>query len=528
MTNPVYKIETWTGGVKDHTITDEARSLQFKEVLTYGVGTFSFTVPTVKGKPDPYYYDDITKDDTVKIWLDYDSVSGNPDFVGKVTKVSGRLSIQEGYVRQISGLSQGEIMLRKHKKNKLWSGIGASTIVTGIAGSLGLGAGSIEADATAETIEVNTERFFDVLQRVSDYYDGGGSVQKDFYVNVANDLVWCSRDGTAPFRSGASVESLTIGDNILSYDVIRDAMPVKNNIVVYGGPYNRPPGSDDWCETLANWTSDDTLALSGTRVVGEYSISGFTAVANNVYAQRTNTACRCGWRDQRYMNFYYYCVHGGGGAATAQLTVSLLAPIWADRFEKVFTGITQSVWFHKDLELGPHGNWSSVGSPGWADIRGARFKEFGGAGAGSAQVLIDEFHYTGGHYYGAASSGAADRDFELTDDKLTTNAECVQRAETIALRKETLPIQIAVVIAGNPNVLVGDRLSMTIPAEGISAANYDVISVGQLLSVDGGYLTTATMMNSANVRQPLKTNIADLIVEARNHMQALSRSEQRI
>lgn len=522
MTKPVYKIETYTGAVLDHTIETEALNLQFKEVLTYGVGTFSFTVPTIKGTPDPYYYDDIAKEDKVKIWLDYDSVSGDPDFIGKVTKVSGRMS-RQGYIRQISGLSQGEILLRKHKKNTLWTAIGASTIVTALANDLSLGVGSIEADATAETIEVNTERYFDVLKRVSDYYDGGGSVQKDFYVDVDGDLVWATRDGTAPFRSGADVEALTIGENILSYNVIRDVFPVKNNIVVYGAAYDNPAGHDDWCEAVAGWTSDQALAVDGNSVVGQYSISGLFAGGANVYIQRAITSFRCGWRDQRHMNFYYYLQHAGGNPFST-LTVSILADDMTDRFEQVFALQVPAIWFHKDLELGPHGNWTTYGSADWTDVEGVRFKESGGVTA--AQVLIDEFYFTGGHYYGVASSGAADRDYELTDNKLLSNAQCTQRAETISLRKSTLPIQIQVAIVGNPNVLVGDRIPMTIPAEGISAVNYDVISVGQLFTSESGYVTTATLMNSTNIREPLKTDISDLIVEARRHMQALSRNEQ--
>jgi len=528
LTAPVYKIETWTGGVKDHTIEKDVVSLFFKEALTYGVGSFSFTLPTVKGVPDPYYFSDIAIDDTVKIWLDYDSVSGDPDFVGKVTKPIGYVSTQQGYIRQISGLSQGEVLLRKFKRDRLWSAIGASTIVEELCDDLGLGKTKVEADATSETIEVQTERYVDVLKRVSDYYDAGGSVKKDFFVNVDNDLIWASRDGTTPFRTTPDVESLTVGRNVISCNVIRDVMPVKNNITVYGAGFELPVGTHDgYSEATTDWTSNGTVTANADSKAGNYSIQATRTVGATpceVYLERAFSSFRCGWRHQRYVNFYWKYFHTSG-FPEFDIKVALLAPNWANRFEKdIGLWKTQNIWFHRTMELGPHGGWASTGSPDWLDVQGWRITHDCTLGLTST-IRVDELYFTGGHYYGTASSGAADRDFEVSDGRLTSDTLCSERAQTVLYQKSGQPIQIDLVIVGNPNVLVGDRIQMTIPSEGISAQDYDVIAVGQGLTTRG-FRTDVTMLNSEDVREPLQTNYLEALIATQQAVKALGRDQK--
>jgi len=535
VTNPVYKIETWTGETKDHTIgygaDIDALNIYFREAITSSVGVFSFAVPTVKGVPDPYYYGDIAIGDKVKIWMNYDSISGDPDFVGVVTKPNGRLSTAEGFVRQISGLSQGEILLRKQKKNRLWNGVEADDIIQELAEDLGIyDAAKIATDTTSETIEVQTERYMDVLKRVSDYYDAGGSVKKDFMVDWENELVWKAR----PWRT-TGVETLKTGEhphNILSYNVTRDVNAVKNNISVYGASFELPGlNHDGYCELTTDWTSDGAVSLNTDCKVGNYSIQGYdTDIAGaspmSVYLQRALSSFRCGWRHQRYLNFYWKYFHNSG-VPEYDVVLALLAPDWSNRFSKDIGGYkNQNVWYHESQQLGSHGGWTSTGSPDWLDIQGFRLTHTNDNNVTST-VRVDELYFTGGHYYGTASSGSADRDLEVTHDRLASDSQCTQYAQTLLYQKSAIPIQIDMVVLGNPNVLVGDRLPITIPAEGISAQNYDVIEVGQLLDTRG-YLTMVTMVNSENIRQPLATNQLALLIEARKQIQAVSRDEKAI
>ena len=53
-------------------------------------------------------------------------------------------------------------------------------------------------------------------------------------------------------------------------------------------------------------------------------------------------------------------------------------------------------------------------------------------------------------------------------------------------------------VPGNTNVLIGDRLTLTIPAEGITAASYDITSVTQQLTND--FRTFIECVSTSNSR----------------------------
>jgi len=125
----------------------------------------------------------------------------------------------------------------------------------------------------------------------------------------------------------------------------------------------------------------------------------------------------------------------------------------------------------------------------------------------------------------ASKTSYGQRDQEVTDDKLHSDSECQKRAETLLYQRKDAPIQITVRTPGNTNILVGDRLSMTIPAENITAQNYDVISVEHAFSMRG-FLTTATMVNSANVREPMSITGQQNVIKMRREIKGLSRNEQ--
>jgi len=547
MTIPVYKIETYTGAVLDHTIEKEA-NVYFKEIITDGIGHFSFTVPTKKN--GNYKYDDIALNDKVKIWMGYDSVSGNPDFIGKVGKISASLS---PYLRVISGLSQGEILLRRFKKNKMYSGTGASTIVTEWATDLSLGTGDITADATAVTLEVQTKSYFDLLRWISDYWASAGSqIKKDFYVDVDNDLVWKAR----PFRSGASVETLTVGDNILSYQVLRDIDAIKNDIVVYGAPEKHYPSDKDLyteqdaSETCADdgWTINNgtpTLSWSTTKVVGNESLRGQTTattlfVANSLPGV-TSIDCTS-WKKNSYKGLHFW-VHLNSSASVIAdiiMNVRVLSPDTSNYWGAYLNGLGKTrvsamdQWFEFDLPFVWNADvftdpvWDiKVGSPDWSNVRGVQwYVNF--SGGGTSNLRIDGMYFRNAPFSGTATDATySQRDLEVTDEKLLSDSDCEKRAETILYMKKDPPVQIVVTTLGNMNILVGDRLSMTIPAENISAANYDVISVEHSISSQG-FITKATTLDSANIRQPVTQDSIMLLSDLNRQLKELSIDEKLI
>jgi hypothetical protein len=93
---------------------------------------------------------------------------------------------------------------------------------------------------------------------------------------------------------------------------------------------------------------------------------------------------------------------------------------------------------------------------------------------------------------------------------LNSNAECESRANTFLYQLKDAPKQAEVMVNGTNNILVGDRIPLTILSEGISADNFDVIQVENFM-VNEGWTTKATMVNSYNIRKPLVITQRDMI-----------------
>lgn len=478
-------------------------------MLTDNVGSFSFAVPT-KRNGGAYYFDDISVFDKVKIWYGYDAVSGDPDFIGRILRISAPLSRETGYVRVFKGRSQGEILQRRFKKNKHWDGVGASTIVEEFCDDLGLGKTKVEADATSVDLTVKTDTYFSLLQKISDYYDAGGSIQKDFFVNIDNDLVWASRDGTDPFRTTPDVETLTVGKTILNYQVLRDIERVRNNIQVYGAANTFIPTDQDyWTENhAANWTAVQGSLQhdysNGWAKVGTYCIKS-TAPASKI-CQFYRTHDQITIRTVNSVNFW----HLDEGQASVNNYVRLRAPNDSNYFQATLS--TGTNWMFESITLGPtneysatinpKGKWSKTGSPNWWDIQAIEFYYVRNAENQASRT--DGIYYAPDRVYGTAENGTSqtnygERELELFDDLLLTASDCSVRAETLLYQLKDPAIRIDVSTPLNTNIKVGDRLVQSIPAEGISAQNFDVVSVTHSLS-PRGVITTSSMVNSGDVR----------------------------
>jgi len=532
---PRYKIETYTGAVLDYTIEKDA-TVYAKNVVTESVGNFNLVLPTVKGTADDFIYDDIALNDTVKIyfWLeDEGSCPATPNFVGKVGKISAPLTVENGYVRQISGLSLGEVLLRRFKVNKYYDAAEADDIVADVATDLGLGAGEIAVDTTAVTLEIKTKTYFDILKAVSDYWASAGvQIKKDFYVDINNNLVWKSR----PIRT-AGVETLTVGDNIKSYIVTTDVDSVRNSITVYGFAEKAlPVDKDAWTEALTNWTATaGTLALNDSeKKTGTYSIQ-CTLASGGTIGQFHRTFNRVTIRDINQLTFWFI-----KSSPVSDITVRLLAPDSSNYFYDD-TLTLSDVWEFYRTTLGPNneynavanpnGIWKKTGSPNWWDIQAIEFyftKDSGYAGGLYVDGLFffpDRWTYTASD---ATSITAYEQwDMEVTDDKLHSDSDCEKRAKTLLYQLKDPPTQIEVITPLNTNILVGDRLIMTIPAEGINTVNYDVISVEHIVA-GKDFETHAIMVNSASTRESIVTTPVKELANIRKNVNRLGAGLYRV
>lgn len=499
--------------------------------MTTNVGRFSFSLPTKFGTL--YKYNDVAVFDKVKIWLDYGTVPVDPLFAGRILRINAPLATETGYVRVFKGRDLSEVLLRRFKRDKAWVSTGASTIVTELANDLSLGTGEITADATSVNLTVETEPYFDVLQRISDYYDVGGSVLKDFFVDISNNLRWKTR----PLRT-VGVETLAVGDNIETCDPTYDVDLVYNKIRVYGeaGTFKPPDQDASWTENTTDWTADtgENLRADVPKQVGTYAIYCYTGnLADTVDFYRTITSTNI-----RFINELRFYIFLDTGAATADpCDVRLHAPD-ASNYFKASLG-NSAGWTFKTLQLGasnmydadknPNGDWTAVGSANWWDIRKIQFIVT--YPIDDQETAVDGMYFVPDRYVYTAEDGTSQtdygiRDFEHFDDHLTSNSDCEKRAKTFLYQLKDLVTRLDVTTPGNPNILIGDRLSMTIPAENISAENFDVVSVTHMLNKMIGFKTLCSMVNTANTRNMPATAYTEILRNWQARQSKVARGRQ--
>lgn len=529
---PKCRIKTYTGAILDYTLDDEVKSVHVRDALN-DVGTFNFVLPTVKGTINQGYgYTDIALNDTAKFYFWYSDSGGtcpaNPQFIGRICKISAPLALESGYYRVFEGKLLTEILTRRLKRNKSWIATDADVIVTELASDLGLGT-SFSGDASDDydvTLHVDVESYIDVLRKVSDYWVSAGvEIRKDFYVNVDNNLVWKTR----PLRSGASVETLTIGDNIENYNVLRAIEPIKNYITVFGTNGTNaqegrcePSDHDGWTYSSA-WTP--TYGTRGSSVITKIlGADSLLLSSEDVGGHETiqchydfSTALQGMGRSGYQMLKFYVCRDLLGAVPiTAQVRLctdatnyfycSIVTEASNLNFNAVNSNLGDSQEY--DAVLNPNGVWHKANSPDWFNINFIEFY-FERTDTNDMFFYIDALYFSKGRYRANASSGAPaseQRDFDVVDDNLKSDAECQSRAETLLYQLKDALIRIDIETMGNTNILIGDQLNMTIPGEGITAQPYDVLSVEQDLS-KAGFKTKASMVNSSvtptliNIRQ---------------------------
>jgi len=513
MSIPINKIEIYSNGDLLHAITNGALNIHVKDTATDNVGIFSFILPT-KFDGDNYYYNDVAVYDKVKLFFGYQDAGGlpaNPDFVGRIYQISAPLSIESGYVRVFTGKLLGQILKRRIKHQKQWINTAASTIVTELATELVISTTEIEVDNTEVNLTVDAETYWDVLCKVSDYWKSADEkIQKDFWVSWDNKLYWKTR----PLRETPNVEVLTVGENIINYNVLRDIESMKNRIRVYGKaerPWSGVESTDAWTESTTDWTTDGSSVDTDTdpKYVGSYSVKATKANSATCYLQRTGLGgVDCTGRFRTSFNklkFACYLDDPGSIASIVDYWLYIITSS-GNYYQKRFVLNGEYGKWHV-LEHGLNdGTWQKVGSPDWSNITAVRvIFQYSGNMNYTFYQHIDMLHFWGARYQ---SSVVEDADSQILygvaelvhiDDMLLSDSDCNKRANALLTQLKNLVIRLDVVIPGCTNVKLGDRILMTIPAENITAKPYDVVSAEHSFS-NRGFLTSASMINTADTR----------------------------
>ena len=578
---PVYKIETWTAAVKDYTFSNDtavsgalndATEIVTKQVVTDGIGTFSFKLPAVKGKSAEYY--DIALNDIVKIWFDYDSISGDPLFAGRIYQITGS-GKKQNYARVIKGRDYGEILQRRMKPEADWVATGASTIVNQLATELGLGVGEIDADATAETHRIDVdcyEKYFTFLQKVSDYWlNAGTQVKKDFFVDINNNLNWKAR----PIRT-VGVESLPLS-KLINYQVLRDMNEVKNKIYVYGQRLKACMNDYDWPTEMATpyeGSTVDVQSASGQKILsvastvdfsvddmvyvfygdrveenvvdtiqagvsltmvndlantypvasgvivypgwGPYSASTAIAAdgANYVVGVRstkitgTDGGGWCGaiFKLSEEMNLNHYPTVNFQLRADSPVSGYVRFQDSAGKYAyQVFSSVENDSQFHFfSLQCGRDyaQNWIVEAGFDWAKMWTTEISMYDG----TMNYWLDGLYWDGRQFFSTAEDAASIaayglRELIYRDTSLASDLDCQKRAEALLFQLKTPPIRLDGATEGNKNILIGDRIPMTIPAENISTVDFDVLEVTHaFMPKPLSWQTGFSMLNTGDLR----------------------------
>ena len=508
---PCCKIEIYnTAGTLVRTLAEsDIIECNTKDVVTSGIGTFNFTLNALTAQFPTN--NDIGNNYKAKVFFGYNSTYIHL-FSGKILPFTSTIS--DSPTRMYEGKSLGEVLERRFKYNKRWQAAEADDIAAEVASDLGL-TSSLDTDTTAETLTVRTESYMNLLQSISDYWISAGTqLQKDFYIDKDNVLQWHDR----PLRTGPNVESFLYGEDFHNYSLKYDILPIKNKITVYGAakaPY--PLSKDDWTDSLTSWTPvsgslslNGTLPKAGTYWVActHHSLDDFYRTIPRVYLRDINKIC-----------FWYMMLTTGGVGTVDVAQVRLHAPDASNSFFSKPTTLSTTPsstphWYELalgetaeyDADENPSGIWEKTGSPNWMDICGVEFlvHESGGA-ITDVITYVDKLYFYPERWMGfqedtTSQNAYGIREAEYTDDNLMSSTECQVRAETLLYQQKDRVLRLDFAVDGNTNVLVGDRLVMTLPPDKIVTIDFDIVSVENNWTRSNGYQTIIHSVGNTNTR----------------------------
>ena len=112
------------------------------------------------------------------------------------------------------------------------------------------------------------------------------------------------------------------------------------------------------------------------------------------------------------------------------------------------------------------------------------------------------------------------------DDKLESDVQCQMRGESLLWQLKTAPTRLDVTTLGNINILIGDRLAVTLAPENITAAAYDVVTVEHSIDSENGFRTKTSMVNSSDIRVLPSITTAEVMVKEHKRVLDLNRGVQ--
>jgi hypothetical protein len=164
----------------------------------------------------------------------------------------------------------------------------------------------------------------------------------------------------------------------------------------------------------------------------------------------------------------------------------------------------------------PTGQWVATGNPDWEYIDGIYVAGY--SSTMDAYMGIDGLCFNFGRWRSEAEGADSiddygQHDLVVVNDMLNSDAECQIHAETLLNQRKDPVVRLDLKVEGNANILVGDRLPITLAAENISSQYFYVTSVEQhYIKEPEGWNTIATLVDTLNTRNVPAASPQDVIL----------------
>lgn len=524
---PAYEVRFYSGSTLKHGFgygwPNKVLSLRIKPGLTSAIGSFEILLPDTGS--DGESFNNILPYEDVWIWYGY-GYQGWYNFKGKIDSINVNFSEGEGYTRTYNGRDYGEALFRTLVRRAWVSSIDtAEKVVINLKDLAGLDSSDvyIETSYNIYPLVLDNESCFRGIEEISNQDN------QDFYVGINKKLHWFPR------QSKSGTETFSVGSNIFNYRVFRDIMDIKNQYYVFGmrdtagmTGSDLPVNHDDWTESnTTNWSAYisatgvanncniEVQNVNTNIATGSHSLAAWTGSApgNRTYTMYIRkeipegpVACNSG----DILHFYT-------GLQTAfQTNTSFKVCLMGDAdnyFESQLE--TQYEWWGSNyngfreytINLGPEYEgisttgsrdtttgsykWTRVGNPDWYNINYIQIKTnfYTSESSISPSIFIDGLYIGTRFQFQTGSVGSQTaygfRPKPVINDKYNSKQYCKNIATTLLATNKDLTTQIEILTSGSPNLTMGYKYQLTIPAENISSEYYELIDLEHRFYGDG-------------------------------------------
>ena len=504
-------------------VTNKVSSIRVKPGLTSAVGSFEVDFQDTGSTGNAFT--GISLFDHVWVWLDYDATGSTPAMQGRIDTLETDFSESRGYIRKLIGRDYGESLLRILERRAFSGSASGSIVLMNDDASLNTNHKYIDNNTTVYNIVMDNDNVHKGMSEISDF------VNKDFYVDEQKQLHWFT-------KQPAGTHAFVVGENILSYRVFNDISDCSNKVYVFGNS-NADPVSGSYFPLSAQgapnsfdvWTQQDTTGWSafvnsGSEIAAGCASSNTHTKIGTYYMEATapvdfSTSAWLGIRfnlPQRLMfnsgdtvNFWRIgemLLSSGDDTAIRPLKLRLKTD--ASNYFETTLEETNSIalnWINYKIPLGPANEgvaatgsidsntgsykWSRVGTPDWYNVTSFELASYNHTRYINDNVYlgVDQLYFAT-RFQGVASSSASQTSYGLRekiikDDRYNSRQYCQNVADTFLSINSSSTRQIEILTTGSVDLIMGYTYPLTIPSEGLSAANYELIDLEHKFDASG-------------------------------------------